>query len=266
MKLPSSCIASALLGSVQAHYLFGRLILDGQWTKTWEYIREIQPRIDSIPELALVYPMTDPDSVDLRCGRNASDFQGAVKTATVQAGDLVGIAAGEPMLAGDIKPWMYHPGFASAWLSKAPSDDLDAYTGDGDWFKILSVTNRTEQSLNFSDPWAAQYYDQFKAIWGTYRLDSYNFTIPKTTPPGKYLLRFEHIFPNRVDAQFYVSCAQIEVTNPNANVGTPAPLVKIPGIYKRDQSDVYFDVYGYALANNYSADNFVAPAPVVWVD
>lgn len=67
---------------------------------------------------------------------------------------------------------MYHPGFASAWLSKAPTDNLDAYTGDGDWFKILSVTKRTEQSLDFSKPENAPYYDQLKALWGTFRLGS----------------------------------------------------------------------------------------------
>ncbi|GAP87380.1 putative cellulose-growth-specific protein [Rosellinia necatrix] len=265
MKRTSIFPILTLLGSVQSHYLFGRLILEGKWTGTWEYIREIQPRVGTTPDFALVYPMTDPDSVDMRCGRNASDFQGAVKTATVLAGDAVGIAAGEPMLQGDIKPWMYHPGFASAWLSKAPSDDLDAYLGDGDWFKILSVTNRTKQSLDFSDPWAAQYYDPLKAAWGTYRLDSYNFTIPTVTPPGKYLLRFEHIFPNRVDAQFYVSCAQIEVVNPSAVTAiTPAPVVKIPGVYTRGQGDVYFDTYSYVLAHNLSTNDFIAPSPVVW--
>lgn len=67
---------------------------------------------------------------------------------------------------------MYHPGFASAWLSKSPTDDLDSYTGDGDWFKILSVTGRTDQSLNFSDPENAVYYDPYKAPWGTFRVDS----------------------------------------------------------------------------------------------
>ncbi|KAI3321122.1 lytic polysaccharide monooxygenase [Xylariaceae sp. AK1471] len=276
---------ATLLSSVRAHYLFGRLILNGRWTETWEYVREVQARPDSSPDVAMTYPQTNPDSVDLRCGRNASDFRGTVKTATVQAGDMVGIAAGEPKLegshmdtshtyatqrfrapggCGDLKPWMYHPGFASAWLSKAPTDNLNAYTGDGNWFKILSVTNRTEQSLDFSDPWAAQFYDRLKALWGTYRLDSYNFTIPEATPPGKYLLRFEHIFPNKDDAQFYVNCAQIEIVNPNANFGTPGPVVKIPGVYTRGQPDVYFSSYDFALAHNYSIDAFVAPAPVVW--
>lgn len=72
---------------------------------------------------------------------------------------------------------MYHPGFASAWLSKSPTDDLESYTGDGGWFKILSVTGRTEQSLNFSDPEWAPYYDQFKAKWGTYRVGSVSFDL-----------------------------------------------------------------------------------------
>lgn len=67
---------------------------------------------------------------------------------------------------------MYHPGFASAWLSKSPVDDLDKYQGDGDWFKILSVTDRTEQSLDYSDPRWAPYKDMFKSPWGTYMLDS----------------------------------------------------------------------------------------------
>lgn len=62
---------------------------------------------------------------------------------------------------------MYHPGFASAWLSKSPTDDLNAYTGDGDWFKILSVTNRTEQSIPVE-----KVADKVKGVWGTFNSDS----------------------------------------------------------------------------------------------
>lgn len=41
-----------------------------------------------------------------------------------------------------------------------------------------------------------------------------NFTIPKTTPPGKYLMRVEHMYPQgwRFNgSQFYINCAQIEI-------------------------------------------------------
>ena len=67
---------------------------------------------------------------------------------------------------------MYHPGFASAWLSKAPTDDLESYTGDGDWFKILVVVKPTEQSFDYSDPANAHLYDNFKSLWGTWRANS----------------------------------------------------------------------------------------------
>ncbi|KAH9893860.1 glycoside hydrolase [Xylariomycetidae sp. FL2044] len=257
-----AALSLALSSTTDAHYLFGRLILEGQWTKTWEYVREVSPKEGEDPSLALVYPNTDPDSLDLRCGRNASSvLQSEVKTATVQAGDTVGFAAGEPMLEGDVKPWMYHPGVASAWLSRAPSDDIAAYAGDGDWFKILQVTGRTEQSLDLTDP-ANNPYDTTKAGWGTYRLDSYNFTIPKATPSGKYLLRFEHIFPNVVDAQFYVNCAHVNIVNENSEVGTPGPVVNIPGVYVRGQSDVYFSTYDY-IGRNVTTD-YTPPKPEVW--
>ncbi|RYP26757.1 hypothetical protein DL768_011592 [Monosporascus sp. mg162] len=252
-------LSSTLLCSVNAHYLFGRLILDGKWTKTWEYIREVSPVQEMDPAYAIVSPNTEPNSPDLRCGRNASVSWSRVKTATVRAGDTVGFAAGEPMLQGDRKPWMYHPGFASAWLSKAPTEDLHAYNGDGDWFKILVVTGRTEQSIDLSDP-ENNPYDPMKAIWGTYRADSWNFTIPAKTPPGKYLLRFEHIFPNQVDAQFYVNCAHVEIVSTSGDIGTPGPLAKIPGVYERGQPDVYFSSY----AESFNISTFVPPKPAVW--
>lgn len=79
---------------------------------------------------------------------------------------------------------MYHPGYASAWLSKAPDGvDLNAYDGDGDWFKILNVTGRTEQSLDYSLPENEGFYDQLKSRWGTFRLDSVrNATLTPTLP------------------------------------------------------------------------------------
>lgn len=46
------------------------------------------------PEIALLFPNTDPTSDDLRCGRNASISRSPVKTATVQAGDTVGFGVG----------------------------------------------------------------------------------------------------------------------------------------------------------------------------
>jgi hypothetical protein len=89
----------------------------------------------------------------------------------------------------------------------------------------------------------------------------WNFTIPATTPAGLYLLRWEHIFPNAYDAQFYVNCAHVEVVNDGA-ASTPGPTVKIPGLYTRGQKDVYFSSYDYGVPRN--LDGFVPPKPEVW--
>ena len=67
---------------------------------------------------------------------------------------------------------MYHPGFASAWLSRDPNDDLEAYTGDGDWFKIFELVQPTDQSRDWSSPEWAPRKDIFKSLWGTYLMDS----------------------------------------------------------------------------------------------
>lgn len=43
----------------------------------------------------------------------------------------------------DIFPQIYHPGAGQAYLSK-PTGDLESYTGDGDWFKIGSITSSSD--------------------------------------------------------------------------------------------------------------------------
>jgi hypothetical protein len=128
---------------------------------------EVSPKENEEQDLALIWPNTDPDSTDIRCGRNATLGWSHPKIATVKAGDKLGFIVNEASLGPGR---MYHPGFASAWLSKAPGDDLSSYLGDGDWFKIMSVTGRTEQSANFSDP--AIPHDPAKDMWGAYSSQS----------------------------------------------------------------------------------------------
>ncbi|PVI00683.1 lytic polysaccharide monooxygenase [Periconia macrospinosa] len=158
-----------------------------------------------------IIPIVDPSLPDLRCGRNATKAWSRPKTAVVHAGDTVGFARW---------PNLYHPGPATAWLSRAPGL-LDEYEGDGDWFKILSVVGRTNHC------------GQIKFPHFPHR--TWNFTIPERTPTGDYLLRFEHIYPLPVDsiqgAQFYTNCAHVRIVNSESDEGTPGPLVKIPGIY-----------------------------------
>jgi hypothetical protein len=88
----------------------------------------------------------------------------------------------------------------------------------------------------------------------------WNFTIPATTPAGRYLVRWEHIFPNQQDAQFYVNCAHVEILNKETGVQPGQEhKVKIPGVYTRGQKGMSFAVAvedqsrnGRMCANNLS--------------
>jgi hypothetical protein len=163
-------------------------------------------------------PNEDPTTLTFRCGPNATTSGNQTKTMDVNAGDTVGFGVGEPhfgygvcfslsrcwesslalYFAGSWQclheqnfkydvPRLYHPGPASAWLSKAPSDDLDAYTGDGDWFKILNVITRTNQSI----PITSAVFYPFQAQWGTYLATSVSAS-PHSNP-----ISFDttHVYP-----------------------------------------------------------------------
>jgi len=72
---------------------------------------------------------------------------------------------------------MGHPGPLNVYMAKAPST---AATFDGSgkvWFKIH------ELHAIIGDP----------LDWEGINQSQFNFTIPKNTPPGEYLLRIEHI-------------------------------------------------------------------------
>jgi hypothetical protein len=78
-----------------------------------------------------------------------------------------------------------------------------------------------------------------------------NFTIPLTTPPGKYLVRVEHfnISPTYGQTQQFINCAQVEVTG--AGGGTPGPTIKFPGAYDiSDNSESSFSCSPLSLRSS----------------
>jgi hypothetical protein len=81
-----------------------------------------------------------------------------------------------------------------------------------------------------------------------------NFTIPLTTPPGRYLVRIEQFMPTTQAnySQWYVNCAHVNIVGPGGGkfeaiqtapfsnailrkitrVGAPTGFAKFPGTYK----------------------------------
>ena len=71
-------------------------------------------------------------------------------------------------------------------------------------------------------------------------LTQVTFTLPPSLPSGQYLVRAEqialHVAQSFGGAQFYISCAQINVANGGS--GTPGPLVSIPGVYTGNEPGI----------------------------
>jgi hypothetical protein len=67
------------------------------------------------------------------------------------------------------------------YLSRAPNDNVKAYDGSGNWFKIYQegVCNKNADFRNNA--------------WCDYNRNYIAARIPKNTPNGEYLARFEHI-------------------------------------------------------------------------
>ena len=83
--------------------------------------------------------------------------------------------------------------------------------------------------------------------------------IPSGTPSGEYLFRTEQLglhnpYPAALP-QFYISCAQIKITNGGS--GSPGPLVAIPGHVKGTEAGYTVNIY-----NNFQSYSFLGPA--VW--
>ncbi|KAH8681544.1 glycosyl hydrolase family 61-domain-containing protein [Xylariales sp. PMI_506] len=222
--------AAALLPSAFAHYNFEALIVNGNITSPYEYVRQTNNSNS---------PITDITSTDMRC--NAGGLLAATmaktSTYTVAPGDNVGFTV-------DVS--ISHPGPLSVWMSKAPDGTAaNAYDGSGDWFKVYELTYTTINSEGIQ--------------WATYPAGSSgiaNFTLdlPTDLAAGDYLMRAEHIALHAAEtfegAQYYMGCAQLTVSGDGA--GTPSPTTSIPGQYTGYEPGILIDIY-YPIPTNYTA-------------
>ncbi|KAA8908213.1 glycoside hydrolase [Sphaerosporella brunnea] len=224
--LSTTLLLLSSASSALAHYRFYELIANGQTQAQFDYIRQWVPIYSNSP-------VTDVTSTNLRCNVDASPASDVI---SIAAGSTVGFVADTVVT---------HPGVFTAYLAKAPSSGVLTWDGDGDWFKIWQKgpTSITSSAIT---------WDVTSTQW--------TFTIPKNTPNGQYLLRFEHIALHVAStvggAQFYMSCAQIEITGGGS--GTPGPTAKIPGVYSATDPGILINIY-YPIPTSYTF-----PGPAVW--
>ncbi|KAF4999891.1 hypothetical protein FGRMN_2129 [Fusarium graminum] len=228
---------AAALPTAFAHYNFDALIVNGEVTKPYEYVRKTTNNNS---------PVTDVTSKDIICNAGGldKDIRAATKTHKVSPGDEVGFTVASEM---------GHPGPLSVYMSKAPDGtEASEYLGDGDWFKVYEMTWKTIGSEGVT--WANYLNGQSGG------LTNFTFTLPKDTPKGTYLMRAEHVglhgAGEKNGAQFYIGCAQITVDGTGA--GKPSPVVSLPGAFKATDPSLLLSIY-YPPVTKYTA-----PGPKVW--
>ena len=225
-----------------AHFAFGRVGVNGNDVGgEYEYIRP--------HSMALVGVSTSPTigftSEYLRCNK----YTKPSKTLAVAAGDKISFILAQPSRQRII---FDHPGPGLIYMSKAPASGVDSYDGSGDWFKVMEsgICARNGTAPN---P---------KVDWCHYLSDRLEFTIPKTIPPGEYLVRAEllaiHFALHWGEVQVYGECAQLNITGPGG--GIPGPLVKIPGIYNLSDPGFAYDLE----KNPPIALPYIMPGPKLW--
>jgi hypothetical protein len=237
-----SIVFGALAQVASAHYFFDQTLTGGASTK---FIRKSTRATAYNPIKFSTNPAADIRDNSHIDGEDARCNQGAFKNAG--STDVMSVAAGSPVRVKlGVGATMQHPGPALVYMSRAPADNVKAYDGSGDWFKI------------FEEGVCKVGGDLTNTAWCTYDRDWVEATIPKDTPSGEYLLRFEHIGVHRSHVnqpEHYVSCVQVKVTGGGS--GTPGPMVKFPGAYKATDEYANFSIY-----NGYKA--FPMPGPAVW--
>lgn len=140
-----------------------------------------------------------------------------------------------------------HKGPITAWL--APVSDAASTPHSGlEWFKIA------EDNL-----------DVATSTWGVDNMianDGWSyFTLPECVAPGQYLLRVEllalHSAYTSGQAQFYTSCAQIEVSGSGSFA--PSETAVFPGAYEQNDPSIMLNIYGTGGVANNNGQAYEAP-------
>jgi hypothetical protein len=202
--------------------IFSRLVVNNTLSNDFQYIRDVVANPDGHPELfGKGFPLLNAlDSPDIVCGRSAFPVRNPeIDTATILAGSDVSFHLSGPYsdVPGDYQPTIFHIGPGQVFLSQLPEgvSDLRDYDGKGDFFKI-GYAGVQDNKFVLLDQLAM------------------NFTIPATTPPGKYLMRLEHwmVDYRKGNSQWYVACAHVDIKGSGG--GTPNEFLRFPGAYSEE--------------------------------
>ncbi|KAJ3484843.1 hypothetical protein NLI96_g5357 [Meripilus lineatus] len=218
MKFSTLIYTALVAQGINAHYTIPDLISNGS--------------------TSAVTSVTDPE---FRCYElDLQNTAGATGTATVSAGSTIGFKGVDIHFDSRLRnDAFYHPGvkYFSVYMAKASPAANSPAAGTGQtWFKVWED---------------APVYKNGALVFPSQTMDSFTFTVPKSLPNGQYLIRAEQIALHSAStfggAQFYISCAQVNIVN--GGNGNPSPLVSIPGVYTGREPGILINIY--SLPANY---------------
>ncbi|KAI1337334.1 glycosyl hydrolase family 61-domain-containing protein [Xylariaceae sp. FL0016] len=274
--------------------MWSHLLVDGTETAEFQYVRyvpkppmdaSIKPSrtstnpspsgvgidpsyADDIYALGKVAPILDLASPAITCGRDAAASGPTTSTADVLAGSEIGFRLSDITASVNPPSHVFHPGPGQAYLARPPDDGtrLEDYAGhDADWFKIDTAGPVDDDNWKLFNKREIRDPKRTPRQTKPSRFPQYNFTIPASTPPGKYLLRIEQFMPTAIYnvTQWYPNCAQINVLGKGG--GVPTGFARFPGTYKVDDPGILISEEMAAYppdARNLSY--YAAPGPAVW--
>lgn len=233
MRISSSLAAATALSAASAHTIMTQLIANGVENGVGVGIRV--PTYDG--------PITDVASEYVACNGGPNPTTPSSTVIDVTAGSTVQVYW-RHTLDSDSTDVIdaSHKGPVMAYMKKVTDAATDTGVGEG-WFKISE-----EGYDSATDTWAVT---NLIANAGTQTID-----IPACIEDGQYLLRGElialHSASSESGAQFYMECAQINVTGGSA-ASTPE-TVALPGAYS-----VSLD-YSIPLRTVSNSDRLLIPA------
>ncbi|KAK4445259.1 glycosyl hydrolase family 61-domain-containing protein [Podospora aff. communis PSN243] len=141
------------------------------------------------------------DGPDSRCNQGAFSSAGRTSVLTVNAGDEIRLCLATGGNFG-------HPGPSLVYLSRAPNNNVRGYDGSGDWFKISYQGVCNQGGDMKTNAWCSSGKNYVAA------------RVPRNTPNGEDLARFEHIEPWSHDGY-----AKFSIYGNNKNFPMPGPSV-----------------------------------------
>lgn len=197
-------------------------------------------------------PIQNVNDGNMACNSN---FKSPVSSQVinVKAGDKVGVnwghVIGGPQSANDADHPIAksHKGPTMFYMAKV-DNAASASTSGQKWFKVF------EDGLDGSGNWGV---DRMLSNSGWV-----DFTMPSCIAPGQYLLRAElialHSASSAGGAQFYMGCAQINVSSSGSKMGS---TVSFPGAYSANDPGILVSIYNAQGQPHGNGSPYKVPGP-----